>query len=357
MTEVLTDLETNNSMSDDPNYQNITTYLKPQQILLKDIHYLKDQFFPNKSEDGDAISALILAIQLIEEKCKALKFIRKIVLITDARGAMDGDDNDKIAKQITSQNIELSVIGVDFHDADSDVKEEATSSTKAHNENMLRALAKDCNGTVTTLSQALEQQQIPDIRPIRTVASFKGQLTLGDTDKYEDASIAIDVERYSKVMLLRAISAKLVVNRSQDGDDTMDLDGTESVATIGNEQAPSRELAGVSRARSYVIDDPENPGVKTEVQLEDLNKGFTYGRTAVDISKDDAVELNLETSPGLQIVGFVERSKVRVLLELHGTFITFKSSRDILRCPNLTILLPAESMSDIKWHCRLLSMH
>jgi len=57
-----------------------------------------------------AISALIIATQLIVEHCKKLKYKKKIVLITDACGHMDSDDNDKITSQITEQNIEVSVM-------------------------------------------------------------------------------------------------------------------------------------------------------------------------------------------------------------------------------------------------------
>jgi ATP-dependent DNA helicase 2 subunit 2 len=175
---------------------------------------------------------------------------------------------------------------------------------------MLRKLVEDCGGSFMSLTKALELQEVPTIRPIRAIASFKGALTLGDTDKYESASISIDVERYSKVMVARAISAKLITNKTQD-DDAMEVDEPESAATVQHGEGPQGEITTVGRSRSYHVDDPTAPGGKRDVDKEDLNRGYTYGRTAVDVSNDDADELKLQTTPGLQIVGFVDRPKVR----------------------------------------------
>jgi ATP-dependent DNA helicase 2 subunit 2 len=57
-----------------------------------------------------AISAIIVSIQMIVEHCKKLKWNRRIVLVTDARGEMDGEDNSEIAKRIAQEGIELTVV-------------------------------------------------------------------------------------------------------------------------------------------------------------------------------------------------------------------------------------------------------
>ena len=57
-----------------------------------------------------AISALVIAIQMITKHCKKLKYKRKIVLVTDGRGPMDADDVSQITAKIKSDEIELVVM-------------------------------------------------------------------------------------------------------------------------------------------------------------------------------------------------------------------------------------------------------
>jgi len=47
---------------------------------------------------------------MINEHCKKLKYHRRIVLVTDARGEIDGEDNSEIAMQLTQEGIELTVV-------------------------------------------------------------------------------------------------------------------------------------------------------------------------------------------------------------------------------------------------------
>lgn len=57
-----------------------------------------------------AISAIVIAIQMITKHCKKLKYKRKIVLVTDGRGSMDADDMSQITEKIKSDDIELVVM-------------------------------------------------------------------------------------------------------------------------------------------------------------------------------------------------------------------------------------------------------
>ncbi len=59
-----------------------------------------------------AISALVIAIQMISDHCKKLKYRRKIVLVTNGRGPMDDDGLEEIMKKITDDSIELVVLYV-----------------------------------------------------------------------------------------------------------------------------------------------------------------------------------------------------------------------------------------------------
>lgn len=57
-----------------------------------------------------AISAIVIAIQMITKHCKKLKCKRKIVLVTDGRGSMDADDISQITEKIKSDEMELVVM-------------------------------------------------------------------------------------------------------------------------------------------------------------------------------------------------------------------------------------------------------
>ena len=98
-----------------------------------------------------AISAIVIAIQMITKHCKKLKYKRKIVLVTDGRGSMDADDSSQITEKIKSDGMELVVMyvldrdferwqltassGVDFDDPDYGFKEEDKDPEKVSNHN------------------------------------------------------------------------------------------------------------------------------------------------------------------------------------------------------------------------------
>ena len=59
---------------------------------------------------GLAISAIVIAIQMITKHCKKLKYKRKIVLVTNGQGSMDADDVSQITEKIKADGIELVVM-------------------------------------------------------------------------------------------------------------------------------------------------------------------------------------------------------------------------------------------------------
>lgn len=57
-----------------------------------------------------AISAMVVAIQMIAKHCKKLKYRRRIVLVTNAEGSLDADDSSEITKKIIGDGIEIAVM-------------------------------------------------------------------------------------------------------------------------------------------------------------------------------------------------------------------------------------------------------
>ena len=57
-----------------------------------------------------AISAIVIAIQMITKYCKKLKYQRKIVLVTNGRGELDADGIEQITEKIKQDGIGLVVV-------------------------------------------------------------------------------------------------------------------------------------------------------------------------------------------------------------------------------------------------------
>lgn len=59
-----------------------------------------------------AISAIVIAIQMITKFTKKLKYKRKVVLVTDGRGSLDADPDGiaEISKKIKADEMELVVL-------------------------------------------------------------------------------------------------------------------------------------------------------------------------------------------------------------------------------------------------------
>lgn len=72
-------------------------------------------------------------------------------------------------------------------------------------------------------------------------------------------------------------------------------------------------LEAVRQARAYQVDDHDAAGGKMDVDRDQMEKGYTYGKEVVPISSTDETVTLFETEPGLQIVGFIPVENVRRL--------------------------------------------
>lgn len=278
-----------------------------------DIRKLQDQIKPSSTNDGDAISALVIAIQMIDAQCtskagKPLAYKRRIILVTNGRGRMDPDQLDQITSKIKQDSTELVILGVDFDDAGYGFKEEDKHAEKMENEELLRNLAEDCNGMFGTLAEAIDQMEIPRLKTTRPVHSYKGYLTLGDPEQY-DSALRIDVERYPRTAIAKPPTASQFVVRADLAPGEANTQSTATLAEDTDQSGIQHSLAAVKNTRTYQVTDENAPGGKKDVDADDLARGFEYGRTAVHISESESNVTKLETRPSLDIVGFVPRDK------------------------------------------------
>lgn len=163
------------------------------------------------------------------------------------------------------------------------------------NEQTLQKLCEDSGGLFGTLEEAVSELGRPRLKKVRPVASFKGKLMLGDLENSESA-LGIDIERYPRTMQAKPISSNAYVD---------------APGHVEGSSGENEGLQAVKTERTYVVADPDAPGGKRTVKLEELEKGYMYGRTVVPISKTDEAVVTLETQPGLQLIGFVTGESVR----------------------------------------------
>lgn len=299
--------DTNHSLEGEE-YDHISILSPIKQFLMPDVRQLRDLVRPSNTNEGDAISSLVVAVQLIAAHCKHLKFKKNIFLVTDGRGSIDADDTDGIVNKIKKDNINLTILGVDFDDAEFGFKEEEKDTQKTENEAVLEKLGEDCGGTYGTMAEAVAALGIPRVKPVRPIPSFKGTLTLGDPSQY-DTAMTIRVHRYPRVKVAKPPSASSFVVRQD-----MGQEAESSAAAMdknGDVEMTDRDgLVSVKTTRMYQVEDEDAPGGKRDVEFDDLAKGYEYGRTAVAISQSDLNVTELEVVEGMEIVGFVPRDKV-----------------------------------------------
>jgi ATP-dependent DNA helicase 2 subunit 2 len=162
-------------------------------------------------------------------------------------------------------------------------------------------------GVFGTIAEAIDELDIPVVKPTRPFKSYEGALTLGDPS-LTPAAVVIDVERYFRTKAATQPSASTVVVKSEPGG------GSQATSQTLDDAMEGVEFGSVKQARTYKVNDPSAPGGKKDVEFESLAKGYEYGRTAVYISEADKDITTLETKKQLTILGFIDQRKACIHL-------------------------------------------
>lgn len=305
---------------------------------MADIHTLRDQLKPSRTNKGDALAAIVVAMQMITKHCRKLKYVRKIVLVTDAMNPMDHDDNEDIVSRLKEDKIQLVILGVDFDDAEFGFKEEDKDPVKVENEKQLRKLAEACDGQFGTVAEAIAEMGVPRLKSTKPTTSYTNLLTLGLPAKY-DSAMAIDVERYPRTRVAPAPSASKYVESSNmaPGPSQAQASGTGEDVEMGG--TGDNSLVTVKNARGYWVEDPDAPGGKRDVPREDLAKGYEYGRTAVFISESDQNVTKMEVTAGLDIIGFIPMDKYELHMNMSNTNVIVgnKANDKVCSCLGISV--------------------
>ncbi|KAK0722931.1 SPOC like C-terminal domain-containing protein [Lasiosphaeria miniovina] len=303
-------------------YENISVLQNISPLTMNSVRELQPKIRPSSSSGGDAISAVVVALSMIEQYTKKLKYNRRIILITNAEAPIDDESSEEVARRLDESDIELIVLGVDFDDAEYGFKEEDKSSAKANNERILGNLASQCkNGVSGTMAQAIEELSIPRIKQVNPFKAYDGALTLGDPATQESA-LSIRVQRYFKTKRATAPSASTVVIKSERGGGP-----SQSTHTADEDvEMGGIEFSGVKHMRTYRVNDPDAPGGKKDVEFEKLAKGYQYGSTVVPFSESEMNIIKLPSKKGYEILGFVPFSSYGPFVNMGETGIVVAQS-------------------------------
>ncbi|KAK3504968.1 ATP-dependent DNA helicase II subunit 2 [Neurospora crassa] len=306
--------ETNNNENREEyqGYENIAVLQELGPMTMTSLRALKSKIEPSSTSSADAISAIVVALRMIQTFTKKLKYKRKIIVVTNGESPIDDDQSEEVANMLNDVGIELIVLGVDFDDAEYGFKEEDKPRHKEQNEKILKTLVDHCeSGAFGTMAQAVEELATPRIKSVRPFKAYDGPLTLGDPQKYPSA-LSIQVERYFKTKRATPPSASNVANPNGPPQ-TQAWNEDDGVPFSGVGLQPVKQL------RTYRIENSKAAGGKKDVDMEDLAKAYQYGRTVVPFGKSEEDYLKYETTKSFTIIGFVPMSSYEPFLNMGET--------------------------------------
>ncbi len=91
-------------------YEHISVLQELGPMTMNSLATLRDRVKPSDTQTGDCISAIVLAIEMIEKLTKKLKYNRRIILVTDGEAPMDSSDIGDISEKIKRSGIQLTVL-------------------------------------------------------------------------------------------------------------------------------------------------------------------------------------------------------------------------------------------------------
>ncbi|TFK47939.1 SPOC domain-like protein [Heliocybe sulcata] len=270
-------------------------------------------------EIGDPIDALVVGIEtqrayLINKKT----WTRKIVLLTDGENPIEVEDWETIVEKMTTLEISLTIVGVDFDDEELPFHEEEKSTIKRANEAFFHTFVEELgNGTVGSCAFALQEISRPDVKSVKS-ALLGSVLRLGDIDTRSEEAIEVMV-KYSKcTAITRPKGFKKFAKRPLPTDEQTDPESNLWVELKMQTKYVLEEEDGDSDVEMKNVEDVNKESKDGEVEdkkepealdKEQLQRGFKYGSTYV-LCPDGSFQ-KLDTRKGIDIAGFFRKKDFR----------------------------------------------
>ncbi|KAJ3176406.1 X-ray repair cross-complementing protein 5 [Geranomyces variabilis] len=371
--------ETDNVLADGSDYQHVSAYRFESDddsdplLAMADLHLLKyiEQGGARGTGNGDLMDAIVVAVHMLDQHCRHLKFEKRITIFTDAQSPIDNNGWEQVMTKAQAMGVYLSLIGYEFDDPELGIKYEDKPATK--NEAFLREMAASLEHTIWSGDTAAEFLNSLRSREVKPVPVFQGPLVLGDAELYPERSISIPVAVYKKTLEAKIPSAKNWSSLAENIPDAPRLD--ESFGRVDMDRtykfvvAEDLDPNNVDAGAATGAPDEED----AEVDKADLVRAYKYGKTLVPLSIEDEAAMKLRTVKGMSVIGFVKRELVlryhymseilyvnpqpenaasqrlfpplmAALRELHWVALTRYVRRDDAN-PKLGFLMPHESVS------------
>jgi len=93
-------------------YEHISVLQELGPMTMSSLRHLRSSIQPSHTHGGDAISAIVVALDMIETFTKKLKYNRKIILVTNGMSPIDDELSEDVANRLNECNVELVVMYV-----------------------------------------------------------------------------------------------------------------------------------------------------------------------------------------------------------------------------------------------------
>ncbi|EFC39669.1 Ku70/Ku80 beta-barrel domain-containing protein [Naegleria gruberi] len=238
------------------------------------------------SPEGDLFDAVIVATDMIKDRCGKRKYAKRIVIVSDAGGteiSVDNDTRENIYQGMRNQDVKVNVIGLDFVNTEVKLEDDngkiVGKTPKLRNEIFLCDMCKNVGGIVIPIQQAIDTLLLFKSKKVLSRTTFRGNLDIA-------GNIKIPVWVYKKTEKTSLPTAKrlsLVSRRANTGGD-----------------------GDVQMERCYYsYDDPDN-----QIEKDKTVKAYKYGKNFVPFNIVNEKALKYKSSKGITVLGFTDEKNI-----------------------------------------------
>ncbi|CAO3668533.1 unnamed protein product [Umbelopsis ramanniana] len=302
--------------SEEPSaYENITTI---QRIDIPDNELVRKLLNTTASKHSltDVLSALILAEHEMDKHCGKLKYVKKIILFTDAESETDWSDIGHIQERLAAHKTELIVIIAGYTESDTS----NFSETKADNIKNFRTLAEADYVEIIPMKDAVDMLSTFKVRTVNPTPVFRGELLLGDPAAHPPESLSVPVFMYARTYEAKLPTAKKwsALSDTQAGGQSLTHDVGKEVSYKvkgSNKEANGGGDSEAQTAESVVNGSAEASTSEAAADLGNINSydlehAYPFGKSLVVITAEDEKFMKIETKAGMFILGFLSASSI-----------------------------------------------
>ena len=326
--------ETNHDL-DEEAFPHITTFNQIERCSLAMLTKLSD-IATTENTNGDAVKAVSLALELIKRRTKNKKFQRHILLLTDCGGIateLEKEEIDRLVGQAQELGCTFKVVGLGLS-----VKPDPGNNTSSSSSSS----SSSSNTTTTTIKEESSRFALANTLSTLFCNQLKGSFTrpgsvqelLGYVPRRKRAK----TKTYKHTLSLTPeLQMKIHVFKLSDEERFPSAKKKSLMGSDGESGKVDRSTTYKSRAGD----------VDEEIKPENLVNAYRYGKELVPFSSADKESMKYESKQCMQIIGFVERSKINRAQFLGGTDVVLPDDGDNVAATAMSALIHAMQENDV----------